>query len=186
MGKVSAILRWVRCWLLPDRRSNWENKRERQFIDAVNRLKNVHVSDRGGLSINPEELRDQILESRQQLKHLVDPAHRRSVAPNPSARPMPPENNNDARDEFRQFIIWRCHGDRAFRYVCLQRSEDERFSVAYAECIATEPELVERPIQVASVAKHLLHPTSEKRWFNSLDAALNAYDANGTNAHIGG
>lgn len=55
-----------------------EKARERQFIEAVNSLKTLRVTDRGTMSIDPEEIRDQIIESREALKHLVDPAHRKA------------------------------------------------------------------------------------------------------------
>jgi len=73
---------WTFCF--PDRRSATEIERERQFIKAANSLKTLRVTDRGGVSIDPEEFRDQILESREALKHLVDPAHRKvsSAPPN--------------------------------------------------------------------------------------------------------
>lgn len=67
---------WDFC--LPDRRSEAEIERERRFIEAVNSLKTLRVTERGTMSIDPEEIRDQILESREALKHLVDPAHRKA------------------------------------------------------------------------------------------------------------
>lgn len=68
-----------RVWgfVFSDRRSECEIRRERQFIEAVNSLKTLRVTDRGGMSIDPEEIRDKILESREALKDLVDPAHRK-------------------------------------------------------------------------------------------------------------
>lgn len=68
---------WDFCF--PDRRSEAEIARERQFIEAVNSLKTLRTTDRGGMSIDPEEIRDQILERREALKHLVDPAHRKAI-----------------------------------------------------------------------------------------------------------
>jgi len=59
------------AWLFKDQRSDWEQKQERRFITAVNPLKNYSVSDRGGLSMDPEELRERIIVSREELKHLV-------------------------------------------------------------------------------------------------------------------
>lgn len=58
-------------WLFPDRRSEWEKQREREFIDAVNSLKTLRVTREGGMSIDPEEIREQVLESRERLKHFV-------------------------------------------------------------------------------------------------------------------
>ncbi len=68
-----------KLWTLffPDRRSEAEITRERQFIEAVNSLKTLRTTDRGGMSIDLEEIRDQVLESREALKYLVDPAIRK-------------------------------------------------------------------------------------------------------------
>ncbi|MFA7901720.1 hypothetical protein ACEODG_30040 [Pseudomonas aeruginosa] len=58
-------------WLFPDRRSEWEKQREREFIEAVNSLKTLRVTPGGLMSIDPEEIREQVLESRERLKHFV-------------------------------------------------------------------------------------------------------------------
>lgn len=42
-------------------------------IDAFKKLKNYSVSDRGGLSMDPEELRELVMTGRSDLKHLVQP-----------------------------------------------------------------------------------------------------------------
>ena len=59
------------AWLFPDRRPDFEQKREREFIRAANGLKTLRVTPEGGMCIDPEELREQIVEAREQLKHLV-------------------------------------------------------------------------------------------------------------------
>ncbi|WGK90093.1 hypothetical protein [Pseudomonas migulae] len=59
------------AWLFPDRRPEREQAREREFIAEANSLKTLSVSDRGRLSIDPEDLREQMVASREQLKHLV-------------------------------------------------------------------------------------------------------------------
>lgn len=59
------------CFINHDRRPDWEKAREREFIRAANSLKTLSVTDRGGVSIDPEELRDHINAAREQLKHLV-------------------------------------------------------------------------------------------------------------------
>lgn len=40
-------------FLWPGKRSGWEKKQECSFIDAVNKMDNYYVTDRGGLSMNP-------------------------------------------------------------------------------------------------------------------------------------
>jgi hypothetical protein len=54
----------------PQEMTYWE-RREQAFIDAVNQLKTLHVTPEGAMSIDPEELREQVIASRQRLKHLV-------------------------------------------------------------------------------------------------------------------
>jgi uncharacterized protein (UPF0305 family) len=60
-------MRWFRK---PREKTYWE-RREQAFIDAVNQLKTLHVTPEGAMSIDPEELREQVMASREQLKHLV-------------------------------------------------------------------------------------------------------------------
>lgn len=60
-------MRWFRK---PREMTYWE-RREQAFIDAVNQLKTLHVTPEGAMSIDPEELREQVMASRSQLKHLV-------------------------------------------------------------------------------------------------------------------
>lgn len=67
MGVIWVI--WQR--LFKDKRPEWEIRREREFIQAANRLKTLHVTPRGGMSIDPEEFRDQIIAAREEYKTLV-------------------------------------------------------------------------------------------------------------------
>lgn len=62
-----------RLWSLidSDRRPEWEKQREREFIEAVNGLKTLRVTPEGGMAIDPEEIREQVLEARERLKHFV-------------------------------------------------------------------------------------------------------------------
>ncbi|MFR0716798.1 hypothetical protein ACLUS7_17255 [Enterobacterales bacterium BD_CKDN230030183-1A_HGKHYDSX7] len=54
-----------------DRRPEWEKQREREFIEAVNSLKTLRVTPGGRMSIDPEEIREQVLEARERLKQFV-------------------------------------------------------------------------------------------------------------------
>ncbi|CEL29328.1 hypothetical protein SRM1_02679 [Pseudomonas fluorescens] len=54
-----------------DKRPEWIQAEEREFIKAVNSLKTLQTTPRGGMKIDPEELRDQILASRERYKELV-------------------------------------------------------------------------------------------------------------------
>jgi hypothetical protein len=60
------------AWLLcKDRRPEWVKREEREFIKAANSLKTLQVMPDGGMRIDPEELRDQIIAGRELLKCLV-------------------------------------------------------------------------------------------------------------------
>ncbi|MNC34930.1 hypothetical protein D3C75_833900 [compost metagenome] len=54
-----------------DNRSGREQVREREFIDTLNGLKTLRVTPDGGMSIDPEEIRDRVIASRHALKHFV-------------------------------------------------------------------------------------------------------------------
>jgi hypothetical protein len=60
------------AWLLwKDKRPEWVKREEREFIKAANSLKTLQVTPDGGMRIDPEELRDQIIAGRERLKCLV-------------------------------------------------------------------------------------------------------------------
>jgi hypothetical protein len=60
------------AWLFwKDKRPAWVQAEERQFIKAVNSLKTLQTTPRGGMRIDPEEIRDQILAGRELCKGLV-------------------------------------------------------------------------------------------------------------------
>lgn len=48
----------------------WELKEE-QFILSINSLRALQVTACGGMSIDPEEIRDKVIQERQRLKYLV-------------------------------------------------------------------------------------------------------------------
>jgi hypothetical protein len=58
-------------WFFRDKRPAWVQEEERKFIAAANSLKTLHVTPAGGMRIDPEEIRDQIIEAREKYKHLV-------------------------------------------------------------------------------------------------------------------
>ena len=67
-------MRWLNAiWerVFKDRRPEWEIRREKEFIKAANQLKTLRVTPRGGMSIDPEEIRDQIIAARDEYKTLV-------------------------------------------------------------------------------------------------------------------
>lgn len=54
-----------------DKLPEWIQTEERAFIKAANGLKTLQVTPRGGMRIDPEEIRDRILEARESYKDLV-------------------------------------------------------------------------------------------------------------------
>jgi hypothetical protein len=54
-----------------DKRSGQEQARDRAFIAALNNLKSLRVTPDGGMSIDPDEIRDQVIASRRSLKRFV-------------------------------------------------------------------------------------------------------------------
>lgn len=54
-----------------DKRPEWVQAEERAFIKAANRLKTLQTTPHGGMRIDPEEIRDQIIEARELYKDLV-------------------------------------------------------------------------------------------------------------------
>ncbi|QXH66823.1 hypothetical protein [Pseudomonas asgharzadehiana] len=182
------MLKFLKCVfnvLYPDRRPDWEQKREREFILAANGLKTLSVTDRGGMSIDPEELRDQIVASREQLKHLVH----RPEAPNRSFRAA-----EDAQVETLvsstveapvstmdciEVVAWRrLQSGATVRYMCLQSTSTRRFAVAtaslFTEAIESLPTWVDGNTnrQVANALQ-----SGGLHWYATLSEAMNAWDA---------
>jgi hypothetical protein len=54
-----------------DKRSGREQARERAFIAALNNLKSLRVTPDGGMSIDPNEIRERVIASRRSLKCFV-------------------------------------------------------------------------------------------------------------------
>jgi hypothetical protein len=169
----------------PDRRPVWEQKRERDFILAVNKLKTLSVTDRGGMSIDPEELRDQIVASREQLKHLV---HK----PGAAIRSFKAAGDGEVEQEARhaveapasaldcmEVVAWRrLSSGAAVRYVCLQATSTGCYAVAKASLFSRVQESLPAWAegttnrQVASVLQG-----GELHWYATVSDAMDAWDA---------
>ncbi len=54
-----------------DNRTGREQARDRAFIAALNNLQSLRVTPDGGMSIDPEEIRNRVIASRHALKHFV-------------------------------------------------------------------------------------------------------------------
>ncbi|MBA1376658.1 hypothetical protein [Pseudomonas brassicacearum] len=179
------VLKRVFNILYPDRRSEREKAREREFILAANSLKTLKVTPEGGMSIDPDELRDQIIASREQLKHLV---HRREspsrlviaagdaqVEPLMSPTAEAPVSSMDCIE----VVAWRrLHSGAAVRYVCLQATSTGRFAVMtaslYSGCTHSLPSWIE-----ANTAKHVANAIQNDhlRWLATVSEAMDAWDA---------
>ena len=171
--------------LFPERRPEWEQKREREFILAANSLKTLSVTDRGGMSIDPEELRDQIVASREQLKHLVH----RPEAPNRSFKaaegaqvePLvsPTVEAPVSAMDCIEVVAWRrIPSGAAVRYVCLQSTHTAKYAVATASMFSGVLETLPTWIdgnanrQVANALQG-----SELDWYAIVSDAMDAWDA---------
>jgi hypothetical protein len=54
-----------------DKRSDREQARDRAFIAALNNMKSLRVTQDGGMSIDPDEIREHVIASRHRLKRFV-------------------------------------------------------------------------------------------------------------------
>ena len=185
---VGVTLKLLDClWNLisPDRRPPHEVKRERAFIEAANSLKTLRVTPEGGMSIDPEEFREQIIASREQLKNLV---HKSGTPSRPFNLVAGLEMEQEASPAVEapvsamdciEIMAWRrLPSGAAVRYTCLQRVSTGRFVVAAASLFSggTEslPHWVDGNInrQVASAFQN-----TEFLWYATVGEAMDAWDA---------
>lgn len=164
----------------PDRRPEREKAREREFILAANALKTLSVTDRGGVSIDPEELRDHINAAREQLKHLVHKAEARGLGFNSVAgqEARPNVRAPDGVLDCIEAVAWRRLPDgSAVRYVCFQSTLTGRFAVAAATLF---PGAVERlpPWVDGDTTRRVGHAlqNSELQWFTTVSEAMSAWE----------
>jgi hypothetical protein len=164
-----------------DRRPDHEKAREREFILAANKLQTLRVTPEGGMSIDPEELRDQIVAAREQLKHLV---HK----PVTTSRPSSPMQGQEALPiaeapsgalDCTEVVAWRrLPSGAAVRYTCFQRVDAGGFVVATASLFSGDTESLPRWIdsdtrrQVACALQD-----GGLRWHATLTEAMDAWDA---------
>ena len=67
---MSFFARCIRFFFKDDRPAS-ERVREQEFVSAVNRLKTLRVTPEGGMSIDAEEIREEVIAARHSLKHFV-------------------------------------------------------------------------------------------------------------------
>ena len=172
------------AWLFLDRRPEREKVREREFIQAANSLKTLKVTPEGGMSIDPEELRDQIIASREQLKQLVHKSGEASSSFEATAD-IRVEQEASATIEasvsamdFIEVVAWRrLLTGAAVRYVCLQSTSTGRFAVATASLFSDGTQSIPTWIE-ANTAKHVANAIQNDhlRWLTTVSEAMNAWD----------
>jgi hypothetical protein len=162
-------LRKIISWFSKSQ-NNWETKHEREFIEAVNKLRNFSVSPSGRLSIDPDEIRDYVIARRQELSHLVDPRHRQ--------KPGIDTAGYEA-EACIEVISWRRLSDKvSIRYVCLQALDGSGYSVASARYISDEDPVSSYQDEERRIAQRLMGVTRDLalEWHPTLATALEAHD----------
>lgn len=168
--RLLAILNRIHRWLFPDKRSEWERKRERAFIEAVNQLRNYSVTDQGGLSMDPKEIRDYVIARRQELSPLVDSRYRENSSIGSA---------EVAAGAFVEVVSWRRLSDEAaIRYACLQALDGRGFSVASARHFSAEDAASPRQDEDSWIARRLIGAAGELslEWHPTLEAAIEAHE----------
>jgi hypothetical protein len=175
------------AWLFEDKRSAWEQKQDRLAIDAFNKLRNYSVSDRGGLSMDPEELRERVMTGREELKHLVNPpppnrtTHARQFTTAPLTAHQGGSTLSASRvHDFVEVVIWRRLASGAsVRYVCLESLTTKQYAVATAD-LFSEPldNLFEGLAAKVNHRVASVITSGEFDWFDTPREAMDAYDAN--------
>jgi hypothetical protein len=168
--------------LFPDRRPEWVKAREREFIQAANSLKTLSVTNRGGMSIDPEELREQIVAAREQLKHFVhNPRAHSGSCQAVAAAEVVQEADPSAEGglDCIEVVAWRrLPSGAAVRYACLESASTGRFAVATARLFSGNehslPSWVDSntDMQVANAIQ-----SAELRWFSTVSDAMDAWNA---------
>ncbi len=186
-GRIMSLKLLTTLWsvISPDRRSEREKAREREFIRAANSLKTLKVTPEGGMSIDPEELRDQIVASREQLKHLVH----RAEAPSRSFRatedaqvePLvsPTVEAPVSAMDCIEVVAWRrLQTGAALRYVCLQSTRTGCYAVATASLFSGGQESLSGWVD-GSTDRQIANALQigEFQWYASVGEAMDAWDA---------
>lgn len=171
---------WARFF--PDNRPEWEKKKDLQFITAINNLKNYSVTDRGGLSIDPEELRGQAMASREELKHLVQTRSQPMPQSSTESRTTSHTDASQASvtvSDYVQLVTWRqLNADACVRYVCLESLATKQFAVASTDYFSPLDDGDQTALDakvIQRIARAVI--STELEWFDSPSAAMDASDA---------
>lgn len=170
------FLRQITQWLFPDKRTQREKDQEREFIEAINNLKTLSVNERS-MSIDPEEIRDIVIASREKLKHLVSKQHKVTTAPIAGPLENFHHNLHDGLDAI-QHVSWRRLADgSSVQYVCLQSLTTGLYSVAFASLFSVDSENLP-PWLDANISKQVATAlkTSKLYWYGNLKEAMDAWD----------
>lgn len=158
--------------LFGDNRPEYEKQRERSFIEAVNKLKNYYVTDRGGIYMDPAEVHDiaiaRFLEQRtaasgytsQVGEPLTGLVHGRVTG-------------------YIQIITWRhLPSKTSIRYVCLQSIDEDKFAIAISDFFSGDnhphPDSFEHRVAQRLRTVERGEPLG---WYGSLQEAMDAHDA---------
>lgn len=187
---MKQVIKWcsgVARHLFREKRPEYVIRQEEEFIAAVNKLKTLTATEGGGMSIDPEEIRDQIIKARVAYKHLVDPAHRRAAHhqtnrdPQTMTAPNPPEHaSTDNHSDYMEVVTWRhLTGGAAIRYVCLQSLGALKFAVAATQYFSNTHNASESDSAAHQVAERLKSSTDDESlaWFPTLQEAMDVHDA---------
>lgn len=174
------------AWLFKDKRSVWEQTQDRQAIEAFNKLKNYSVSDRGGLSMNPEELRERVMTGREELKHLVNPPspNRTTHARQFTTAPLTAHQGGSTLSvsgiqDFVEVVTWRrLNSGATVRYVCLESLATKQYAVATADLFSEPLDSLFGGL-AAKVNQRVANfiRSGELEWFDTASEAMDAHDA---------
>jgi hypothetical protein len=134
------------------------------------------------VSIDPEELRDQIIGSREQLRHLVHkPGTYSGACQAVTAVGAAHEADPSAEglQDFMEVVAWRrLPSGAAVRYVCLQSTQTGRYSVATAELFAGTIESLPTWVD-GNTNRHVANALQGGglQWYANVSEAMDAWDA---------
>jgi hypothetical protein len=157
-----------------DARPKWVQDDDNELIAAINGLKTLRVTPRGGMSIDPEEIRDQVIASRKVMSQFIDPGYRHDTA-----RAFEHQTNGEvsqqAATDVIQIVTWRRVSEMSsIKYVCLQDLHAPRYAVATAGIFRNMTKVGTNPAVDRKVAESLTQ--NEVEWHCSIAAAMDAFE----------
>ncbi|MBK4992368.1 hypothetical protein IAE39_000542 [Pseudomonas sp. S37] len=158
------FLKRIAEWLFPDKRSQREKDQEDNFIQAVNSLETLSTTERGGMSIDAEELRDIIMASYCKRGCQDEAPHKAA-------------NTLSKHTETIQQISWRrLANGSSVQYICLQSITTGDYAVACASLFSDRENLPSRlDIDVNKQVAATL-TSANLQWHKSIKDAMDAWD----------